>query len=113
MSVAVDPHDEPGSVHPGGPVTLSAAGEIADPSAIEDIAIHMFALPPAVPVVVDLSAVTYLSMEAIAPLVLLARHCVAEGRRLRIESSEPAHRKLVTMGLDRVIPLAGGAEPGR
>ncbi|MFF1607627.1 STAS domain-containing protein [Amycolatopsis sp. NPDC058278] len=103
MSTVVNPHEEPARAQPVQ--TFVAAGELLDTTAIDDIADRVRGTPAAA-ITVDLSAVTYLSMEAAARLVVLARLCAEEGRSLRVVPSGQARRKLVTMGLDAALPLA-------
>ncbi|MDQ7807581.1 anti-sigma factor antagonist [Amycolatopsis sp. A133] len=56
-------------------------------------------------VVVDLTAVTYLAMEALQQLALLARACRLAGVQLRVLPSPVARRKIVLAGLAEFLPL--------
>lgn len=55
--------------------------------------------------VVDLSEVTFLSLEGAAELVTLARRCADRGRDLCVKPSASVRRKLALSGLDTLIPL--------
>ncbi|MFC9249987.1 hypothetical protein [Amycolatopsis thailandensis] len=54
---------------------------------------------------VDLSAVTYLSMEAVAPLLAITSRCAAENQPLRVIPSHAVRPKLITLGLGTGVPL--------
>ncbi len=55
--------------------------------------------------VVDLTQVAYLALEALAPLINLARECQAAGLRLRVRASPTVRTKLRTTGLAELLPL--------
>ncbi|WP_199191765.1 STAS domain-containing protein [Amycolatopsis sp. CA-126428] len=57
--------------------------------------------------VVDLTAVTYLAMEALRQLVILARACRLADVRLRVLPSLVARKKIVLAGLAEFLPLEG------
>ncbi|WP_410631681.1 anti-sigma factor antagonist [Amycolatopsis sp. cmx-4-83] len=110
MSTVVDPHQDPAADdRPAAAVTdvlvLRGAGELVDAHAVEEIVAPAFAADPATALVVDLAAVTYLTMEAVIPFLILARRCAAEGTSLRVVASEPARRKLTSLGLHFTFAL--------
>ncbi|MFJ7212758.1 STAS domain-containing protein [Amycolatopsis sp. NPDC098790] len=63
-------------------------------------------------VVVDLTAVTYLAMEALRQLVIFARACRLADVQLRMFASPVARRKIVLAGLEESLPLEGGRDDG-
>ncbi len=84
-------------------MVVSAAGELVDAVVVRGLfgpALHAVGA-----VVLDLSAVTFLAMEAVVPLLAVARRCGAEQRSLRVLASAPVRRKLESLGLSTVIPL--------
>ncbi|MEA5360298.1 anti-sigma factor antagonist [Amycolatopsis sp., V23-08] len=56
-------------------------------------------------VLVDLSEVTYLAMEAVVPLMKIARRCFDHGRLLVVRASVPARQKLLRLGVTGVVRL--------
>ncbi len=110
MSIVVDPHEHPTTNDsPSVPVTdvlvLRGAGELTDTHAGEEIVAPAYAANPATAVVLDLAAVTYLTMEAVIPFIALARRCAARGTSLRVVASEPARSKLTSLGLRFTLVL--------
>jgi anti-anti-sigma regulatory factor len=55
-------------------------------------------------VIVDLTQVTHLALEALAPLIGLARECQDAGLRLRVRASSTVRAKLQTTGLAELLP---------
>ncbi|MDT7800956.1 MAG: hypothetical protein QOI78_4389 [Actinomycetota bacterium] len=86
-------------------LTLRAAPELADTATAERAFAPALATAPGTAVVLDLSAVTFLTMEAVVPLLALVERCAAEGRALLILASAYVRRKLLLLGLDKVVPL--------
>ncbi|MGW5051548.1 STAS domain-containing protein [Actinokineospora sp. NPDC004072] len=86
-------------------LTVRAAGDLADAASAETLIAPVLDTPVELAVVVDLSAVTYLTMEAVVPLAKLARRCAAEGQVLRIVASPAVRRKVETMGMSTIIPM--------
>ncbi|MDT7797396.1 MAG: hypothetical protein QOI78_829 [Actinomycetota bacterium] len=62
-------------------------------------------MPPGAAVVLDLSAVTFWTPETVVPLLDLVERCAADGRVLRIVASSTVRRKLLSLGLDTVVPV--------
>ncbi|WP_410585496.1 STAS domain-containing protein [Amycolatopsis sp. lyj-108] len=90
-----------------GTVTFQVSDEVA-PGFVDRID-HAFALAASAltsTMVVDLTEVTFLSLEGAAELVTLARHCAEIRRDLRVIPSLSVRRKLTLSGLDTHIPLA-------
>ncbi|MEV6620989.1 STAS domain-containing protein [Amycolatopsis sp. NPDC051106] len=93
----------------GGPVTLSARGELG-----EDVTDRFAAAArattdlarTATEVIIDLTAVTYLSLESLTALVKLARGCAVAGVPLRMHPSPIARSKIRQTGLDTLFPLS-------
>lgn len=56
-------------------------------------------------IVVDMTEVTYCSLEGAAMLATLTRRCDNDGRILRIQPSPVVRHKLALSGLDAFIPL--------
>ncbi|MFD4254840.1 STAS domain-containing protein [Amycolatopsis thermoflava] len=88
-----------------GAFTVRAAGDLADAASAETLIAPVLDTPVELAVVVDLSAVTYLTMEAVVPLAKLARRCAAEGQVLRLVASSAVRRKVETMGMSTIIPM--------
>ncbi|MGW5051465.1 STAS domain-containing protein [Actinokineospora sp. NPDC004072] len=92
-----------------GAVTFPVSGEIPPgfmntiDEAFTQAASAQTAPTPAM--VVDLTEVTFLSLEGAAELVMLARRCIDQGRDLRVKPSPSVRRKLALAGLDTLIPL--------
>jgi anti-anti-sigma factor len=109
MSFAADPHEPaPGGSRPvpaTGVLVLRGAGDLTDSHAAEQIVAPAYAADPATALVVNLAAVTYLTVEAVVPFVELARRCAAGGTSLRVVASEPVRRKLASLGLHATLPL--------
>ncbi len=55
--------------------------------------------------VVDLIAVTYLPLEALAPLIRLARHCQDTATTLQVIASAPARARIQMTGLAGALPV--------
>ncbi|MFD5247713.1 anti-sigma factor antagonist [Amycolatopsis sp. NPDC058340] len=88
MQATTDPHDGHSSLTGGvsqtgdivaATVIVTATEELADARRLEELLAP--AMCSAGAVVVDLSAVAYLSMEAVVPLLALVRDCAARQRR--------------------------------
>jgi anti-anti-sigma regulatory factor len=110
MSTITDPYENEGprSESPAGTVdvlTVRAPAELDDADTSARFLVPAAASPPGTAVVVDLSAVTYLTTEAVVPLVTLARHCLDDGRDLRVVASASARRKLTLLGLHTVLAV--------
>ncbi|SFW85539.1 STAS domain-containing protein [Amycolatopsis australiensis] len=109
MSTTTEPHDRgsrPAEFEAAGEVVrVRAPGDHLDARTAGQLVAPVAAAPPGATVVVDLSAVTHLSLEAAGTLMTLTRHCQAEGRTLRVAASDSARRKLALLGLDAVLPL--------
>ncbi len=101
MSTVADPQNNP-TVSPA-PLIVSVAGDLVDGQAVRNLLAPVLRAPGSV--TVDLSKVTYLSMEAVVPLLAVAGRCAAEHRPLRVLVSDPVRRKLTLLGLAAVIPL--------
>ncbi|UOZ02670.1 STAS domain-containing protein [Amycolatopsis sp. WQ 127309] len=86
-------------------LTLRVAPELAGTEEVEQAFAPALAVPPGTPVVVDLSAVTFLTLEAVVPLLAFVERCAAEGKALLIVASAYVRRKWALLGLDPVIPL--------
>ncbi|WP_158559860.1 STAS domain-containing protein [Prauserella sp. PE36] len=56
-------------------------------------------------VIVDLTAVRYLTLETLAPLLALARDCRDTGLTLRIHPSPAVRSKIRLTGLTALLPL--------
>lgn len=115
MSTVVDPHqdrssDDSPSVPVTGVLILRGAGELTETHAAEEIVAPAYAADPATALVLDLAAVTYLTMEAVVPFLTLARRCAAGGTSLRVVASEPARSKLTSLGLHFTLALESSAE---
>ncbi|WP_410665318.1 STAS domain-containing protein [Amycolatopsis sp. lyj-84] len=91
------------------PLIVSAAGDLINGPAARDLLAPVLRAPGGV--TVDLSKVTYLSMEAVVPLLALAGRCAAEHRPLRVLGSDPVRRKLTLLGLAAVVPLDPATVP--
>ncbi|WP_328457760.1 STAS domain-containing protein [Amycolatopsis sp. NBC_00438] len=91
-------------------LTLRSAPELAGTDEAERTFAPALAVPPGTAVVLDLSAVTFLTPEAVVPLLALVERCAAEGKALLIVASSYVRRKLVLLGLDSFVPLQ---PPGR
>jgi len=83
-------------------LTVRAAGELLDVPAMTAALQDALSAPFDVDVAVDLSAVTYLSFEALPPLIRLVQHRTTG---LDVVVSETVRRKLALLGLDTSIPL--------
>ncbi|WP_146060341.1 anti-sigma factor antagonist [Amycolatopsis sp. CA-128772] len=109
MSTVADPHEPaPGGSRPvpaTGVLILRGAGDLTDTHAAEKIVAPAYTADPATALVVNLAAVTYLTMEAVVPFVELARRCAAGGTSLRVVASEPVRRKLTSLGLHATLEL--------
>ncbi|MEV5712842.1 STAS domain-containing protein [Amycolatopsis mediterranei] len=110
MSTITDPHENevPRFEAPAGTVdvlTVRAPAELDDADTAAQLLVPAAASPRGTAVVVDLSAVTYLTTEAVIPLVTLARQCLGEGRELRVVASASARQKLTLLGLNTVLSL--------
>jgi hypothetical protein len=109
MNMVTEPPGERDPVTPGRMasevVTVRAGAELPDGRVATETFAPAWHAPAGVEVVVDLSAVTYLPLEAVVPLVTLARHREAQGGAVRIITSAPAHRKLTLLGLHAVLTL--------
>ncbi|MFB9691044.1 STAS domain-containing protein [Amycolatopsis plumensis] len=108
MSTVADPPEDPTSSRalPATDVLiLRAAGELIDTQVAEKIVAPAYAAEPATTLVLDLTAVTYLTIEAVIPFVTLAHRCAAGGTSLRVVVSEPARRKLTSLGLESTFAL--------
>lgn len=107
MSTAADPPNDaaPPTAIPSGVVTIRAAGELVYARDAEAVLAPGTSTPPGTAITVDLTAVTHLSMEAVVPLLSLARQSATEGRTMSILGSVAVHRKLTTLGLDTLLPL--------
>ena len=79
--------------------------ELTDSASIEAIIARALGTSLGSEIVVDLSAINHMTMEAAVPLARFARRCSADGRSLRVVASQPVRRKLETMGLGAVILL--------
>ena len=86
-------------------LTVQAPAELADAETAEQVFAPALAGPPDTAVVLDLSAVTFLTLEAVVPLLALVERCAADGRTLRIVASSTVQRKLLALGLDTVVPV--------
>ncbi|GLY38109.1 hypothetical protein Amsp01_041330 [Amycolatopsis sp. NBRC 101858] len=84
-------------------VTVCVSEELEDASATCEMLAPAFVAPAGSAVVVDLSAVTYLTMEAVVPLMVLARRCFDLGQSLCVVASASAHAKLMQLGLTEVL----------
>ncbi|SEF37159.1 anti-anti-sigma factor [Amycolatopsis pretoriensis] len=110
MSKVADPHEDPTTIDPRPvPATdvlnLRGAGDLTDTHAAKEIVAPAYAADPATALVLDLTTVTYLTMEAVIPFVTLARRCAARGTSLRVLASEPVRRKLTSLGLHSAFAL--------
>ncbi|TDQ00675.1 STAS domain-containing protein [Labedaea rhizosphaerae] len=108
MSRFDEPHDETTETATAqvlDVLILRGVGDLTSIRAAEEIVAPAFAGDPETAVVVDLSTVTYLSMEAVVPFVTLALRCAAQGTPLRVMASERAWRKLTSLGLHDMLPL--------
>ena len=76
-------------------LTLRTAPELADTVTAERAFAPALATAPGTAVVLDLSAVTFLAMEAVVPLLALVERCAAEGRALLILASSSAASTVV------------------
>ncbi|WP_410651457.1 STAS domain-containing protein [Amycolatopsis sp. cmx-4-54] len=94
-------------------LTVRAAGELSDIATMAKALHPAMPAPPGAVVVVDLSAVTHLSFEAVPPLMALLRHTTTRYVRLCVITSGPVRRKLILLGLDTVIPLEFPADAAR
>ncbi|WP_328454187.1 MULTISPECIES: STAS domain-containing protein [unclassified Amycolatopsis] len=110
MNTVAEPQDEsvpPGAATPAPAAevfTLPAPAELADAETAERTFAPALTVPPGTAVVLDLSAVTFLTVEAVVPLLELVERCAADGRVLRIVASPTVRRKLLFLGLDAVVP---------
>ncbi|MEU3626198.1 hypothetical protein BS329_37575 [Amycolatopsis coloradensis] len=108
MSTVTDSFDDSltsGSSASEPVLTVRAVGELGDIPAMTRALGTATSAPPGTAVTVDLSAVTYLSFEALPPLVDLVRHAADNAVYLCVIASGPVRRKLALLGLDVVIPL--------
>jgi anti-anti-sigma regulatory factor len=109
MNMVTEPPGERDPVTPGRTgsevVTVRAGAELPDARVATETFAPAWDAPAGAEVVIDLSAVTYLPLEAVVPLVTLARHREARGRAVRIITSPQAHRKLTLLGLHAVLTL--------
>ncbi|WP_410566917.1 STAS domain-containing protein [Amycolatopsis sp. cmx-4-61] len=105
MSTTTEPHDSGQRTARPEVVTVRAAGDHLDARAAERLVAPLAAAPAAATFVVDLSAVTHLTLEAASALVQLTRRCRAEDRPLRFTASSAVRRKLALLGLETVVPL--------
>ncbi len=106
MSTVAEPPHDAAQPHPTASViTLRAAGQLVTAHDAEAVLAPGTSAPPGTAITVDLTAVTYLSMEAVAPLVSLACQGASEGRAVSILGSVTVRRKLTTLGLDTLLPL--------
>ncbi len=112
MSTVADPHEDPTTINPRpAPATdvliLRGAGDLTDTHAAEEVVAPAYAADPATAtataLVLDLTTVTYLTMEAVIPFVTLAHRCAARGTSLRVVASEPVRRKLTSLGLHSTL----------
>ncbi|MFF5992169.1 STAS domain-containing protein [Prauserella flavalba] len=88
-----------------GAFTVRTAGDLADAASAETLIAPVLDTPVELAVVVDLSAVAYLTMEAVVPLATRARRCAAKGQVLRIVASPAVRRKVETMGMSTILPM--------
>ncbi|WP_410567426.1 STAS domain-containing protein [Amycolatopsis sp. cmx-4-61] len=112
MSTVADPPEDPPSsrARPATDVLiLRGAGDLTDTHVAEEIVAPAYMADPATALVLDLTAVTYLTIEAVVPFVTLAHRCAARGTSLRFVASEPARRKLTSLGLESIFALEGPA----
>ncbi|WP_410596102.1 STAS domain-containing protein [Amycolatopsis sp. lyj-23] len=109
MSTVADPHQDPTIDPRSAPATdvliLRGAGDLTDTLAAEEIVAPAYAADPATALILDLTTVTYLTMEAVIPFVSLAHRCAARGTSLRVVASEPVRRKLTSLGLRSTLEL--------
>ncbi|WP_103337814.1 STAS domain-containing protein [Amycolatopsis sp. CA-126428] len=108
MSTVADPHEDPTTVDPRpAPATdvliLRGAGDLTDTHAAEEIVAPAYAADPATALILDMTTVTYLTMEAVIPFVTLAHRCAARGTSLRVVASHPVRRKLMSLGLHSTL----------
>ncbi|WP_410592734.1 STAS domain-containing protein [Amycolatopsis sp. lyj-23] len=116
MSTVADPHGDPTftdsrALPPSDVLILRAAGELIGTHVAEEVVAPAYTAGAAA-IVLDLTAVTYLTVEAVVPFVALAHRCAARGTPLRLVASEPARRKLMSLGLESTLalePPAAGA----
>ncbi|MEV6909468.1 hypothetical protein [Amycolatopsis sp. NPDC051071] len=80
-------------------MVVSAADELVDGVTVRGL--FGPALRATGAVVLDLSKVTFLAMEAVVPLLAVAQRCAAEQRSLTVVASIPVRRKLVSLGCSR------------
>ena len=93
----------------GGPVTLSARGELGADVTDRFAAVAHATIDrarTATEVIIDLTAVTYLSLESLTALVKLARGCDVAGVPLRMHPSLIARSKIRQTGLDTLFALS-------
>ena len=109
MSMVTEPPGERDPVTPAHTAsevpTIRAGAELSDARVATETFAPAWDAPVGAEVVIDLSAVTYLPLEAVVPLVMLAHHREVQGGPLRIITSPQAHRKLTLLGLHTVLAL--------
>lgn len=106
MSTIADPADDGlPPVRTARVITVRAPAELADAETAAELLVPAAAAPPGTAVVVDLSAVTHLTTEAVVPLVTLAQHCLGQGRDLRVTASASARQKLTLLGLTTILAV--------
>ncbi|WP_410631107.1 STAS domain-containing protein [Amycolatopsis sp. cmx-4-83] len=105
MSTTTEPHDRPAGLRPAPDTLRVTAPSVLDAGTAEQLSAPVSAASPGAAVVVDLTAVTELSLEAAAALMTLTRRCHSEGRAMQVIASAAARRKLALLGLDVVLPL--------
>jgi 2-haloacid dehalogenase len=109
LSTVTEPPGERDPATPGHTepevLTIQAAAELPDARVATETFAPAWDVPAGAAVVIGLSAVTYLSLEAVVPLVTLAHRREARGGTLRISTSPESHRKLTLLGLDTVLTL--------
>ncbi|MFG1644123.1 STAS domain-containing protein [Amycolatopsis sp. NPDC049252] len=109
MGTVAEPQDESGAATPAPTtpevLTLRAPPELAGTEIAEQAFAPASVAPPGAAVLLDLSAVTYLTLEAVVPLLDLVERCAADGRALQVVASPHVRQKLLVLGLDTVVPL--------
>ncbi|MGW3960158.1 STAS domain-containing protein [Amycolatopsis sp. NPDC005003] len=108
MSTTTEPHDHsarPAELQPTADVITVKAPNVLDAHTADRLSTPVAAAPPEAAVVVDLTAVTELSLEAAAELMTLTHRCQHERRTLQVIASTAARRKLALLGLDTLLPL--------
>ncbi|WP_410667968.1 anti-sigma factor antagonist [Amycolatopsis sp. cmx-4-68] len=108
MTTVTDPRDDPTAAAstPASAIDvliLRGAGDLTGARSAEEIVAPAASAAPGAAIVLDLSAVTYLTTEAVIPLITLAHRCAAHEQSLRVLVSEPVRQKLARLGLHETL----------